>query len=148
MRRIGLFLSRLSMATVLPLAPMQVQTTNLYSSRPTTGLRQSSFLRDPNSCPSTLCVIDRFVFLVCLRAPPFREILSPFLAVLFALSSVLALTFALTSPAFVLFAFALAGLAFRFIVRPSTRLICFASVQFSFPNLRNRSGWPVFKEQQ
>ena len=64
------------MAIVLPLVPMQDQSTNLCSSHSTISLRQSSCQSDPNSCPSTLCLIDWFVFLVCLRAPSFREILS------------------------------------------------------------------------
>ena len=61
----------MSIATVLQLAPMQDQSTNLCSKR---SLSQSSCQRDPNSCRSTLCILDRFVFLACFRAPPSREI--------------------------------------------------------------------------
>ena len=70
------------------------------------------------SCPSALCVLDPFVFLVCLRAPPFRELFFSFLAVLFALYFALALASVLTR-------LALARLAFGFVVRarPSIRLI-------------------------
>ena len=130
------------MATVLPLAPMQDQSTNLCSSHSTTSLRQSSCQRDPNACPSTLCIVDRFVFLVCLRAPPFREILSsiscrvvcPFLC---SCSCPYPVCFALS---FVLFAFALARLAFGFVVRarPSTRLIVLHV--FSFLSTTSRHG--------
>ena len=110
------------MSTVLPVAPMQDQSTNLCSSNSTASLRQSSCQRDPNSCPS-LCFL--FVFVL----HQFVKSSLPFLAVLFALSFTLALTFSLTWIAFalacVLLAFARAGLAFDFIVRsrPSIRLI-------------------------
>ena len=114
-----------SMATVLPPAPMQDQSTNLCSSRSTTSLRQSSCQRDPNSCPTTLCILDRFVFPVCLRAPPFREI--PFFpcscscCLPFARIALLLLLLPLSCPCLCL----LPGLAFGFVVRarPSTRLI-------------------------
>ena len=83
-----------------------------------------------------MCILDQFAFLVCLRAPPFREILSSLLAVLFALSFALALAFAPTRLAFafasVLFAFVLAGLAFGFVVpdHPLVRMFCMYAVFF------------------
>ena len=121
------------MATVVLLVPMQDHSTNLCSSRSTTSLRQSRFQRGPNSCPSTLCVFDRFVCLVCLRAPPFREILLPFLAVLFALSVVLAplLGLLLSLPLSCMHV-PLPDLPLVFIVRarPSTRLIVLQAVGF------------------
>ena len=68
---------------------------------------------------SVHCVL----FLVCLRASPFREnFFLPFLAVMVVLSFVLALAFAITGLAFALVR---AVLAFGFVVRarPSARLV-------------------------
>ena len=50
-----------SLATVLPLAPMEDQSTNLCSSHSTTS---------PASVQLSACILDWFVFLVCLRASP------------------------------------------------------------------------------
>ena len=85
--------------TVVTLVFMQGQPTNLCSHRSTTSLRQSSCQRGPNSCPSTLCILDRFVSLACRGAPPFRDT-SPFL------------TWSLPFPFFFVLAIALVTLAF------------------------------------
>ena len=65
-----------SVAPVVPLVPMQGQSTNPCSSRSTTSLRQSSCQCDPNMYPSILRHRNQFVRLACRRAPPFRDIRS------------------------------------------------------------------------
>ena len=75
-----------SMATVVPLVPMQDHSANMCFSHSTTSLRQSSCQDDPDSYPYTLRNIDQFEFLVCLRAPcNFAKSFLPFSFPLFLL---------------------------------------------------------------
>ena len=67
------FVPHASIAVVAPLVPCRVTFQKKCSNR-STKLHQSSCHRDRNSCPSALCIIDQYMFLVCLRHPPVREI--------------------------------------------------------------------------
>ena len=112
---------------------MQGQSTNQSSSRTTAGVRQYGCQRIFVSCPSALCILDLFVFLVCLRAPPaFRKTCSSFLTVLFTFPLLLLLPLPLPFPFvfvvacdFLVLAFALAGPPFALLVRarPFTCLV-------------------------
>ena len=129
---VGLFLGRLRRWQLsCRLFPCRISPQILCSSHSTTSLRQSSCQRDPNPCPSTLCILHRF-FLFVFVPLHFVKSFLPFLAVLCALSFALALA----RHAFAL-AFALAGLAFGFVVRarPSTRWVVLQVFSFFFDNL-------------